>query len=207
VGRLTRARAGVVALAVIAATSAGVAQDAGDPSALVRQLRQFEPAIAVRTTPAEQRRADVYAKLRVLGSKAVPALQEGLTDRDVRVRRNVALYLSWAGGGYSEPAIDVTPFVPQLIVALRDADDMVIARSAQALAHPGAKAAVAIADLVRLLEDRREGVRIGACMGLAGIGPAARDALPALRRALDDPHKDVRHFAKRAIGKIEQPTP
>jgi HEAT repeat protein len=207
VGRLTRARAGVVALALVSATIAGSAQDAGEATAVVRQLGQFKAEIDPRPLPIEQRRADLYAKLRVLGSKAVPALQKGLTDRDVRVRRNVSLYLSWAGGGYGEPAIDVAPFVPQLIVALRDADDVVIARSAQALAHPGAKAAVAIADLVRLLGDRREGVRIGACIGLAGIGPAARDALPALRRAVDDPHKDVRHFAKRAIGKIEQPKP
>jgi HEAT repeat protein len=133
-----------------------------------------------------------------------------LTDPDVRVRRNVALYLSWEGGNYArhtDVVVDVTPFVPQLIVALRDRDERVVELSAQALAHPGVKAAVAVPELLRLLEDRREGRRISACIGLAGIGRAARDAVPALRRALDDPHKDVRHFAKRAIGKIEQPTP
>jgi HEAT repeat protein len=39
---------------------------------------------------------------------------------------------------------------------------------------------------------------------LAGIGPAARDALPALRRALADPTDNVRRFARRAIDRIDR---
>jgi HEAT repeat protein len=36
------------------------------------------------------------------------------------------------------------------------------------------------------------------------IGPAAKEALPALRDALSDPSPDVRRFAAGAIKKIEE---
>jgi HEAT repeat protein len=216
-GRLTLARSCCVALVLASPSVAGAAQDVSEATVLVRQLGQFQAEIDGRIDkrtgqpmPVEQRREAIYVRLRILGGTAIPALQRGLTDPDVQVRRNVALYLSFEGGNYAkhaDAALDVTPFLPQLVVALRDDDVLVIARAAQALAHAGSKAAIAVADLLRLLEDRREGIRIGACIGLAGIGPAARDALPALRRAQQDPHKDVRHFAQRAIGKIERAKP
>jgi HEAT repeat protein len=206
-----------LALVLAVASAACSAQEAPEAAVLVHELGQFQAEIDGRIDkrtgqlmPVEQRREAIYVKLRALGGAAIPALQRGLTDPDVQVRRNVALYLSFEGGNYAKHAdagLDVTPFLPQLLVALRDDDELVIARSAQALAHAGSKAMIAAADLLRLLEDRREGIRISACIGLAGIGPAARDALPALRRALDDPHKDVGHFAKRAIEKIDRPKP
>ena len=54
-----------------------------------------------------------------------------------------------------------------------------------------------------MLTDGDEGARNGACIALTGIGPAAKEALPALRTALSDPSADVRGFAKRAIATIE----
>jgi hypothetical protein len=48
------------------------------------------------------------------------------------------------------------------------------------------------------------GVRNDACIALKGIGPAAKDALPALRRILSDPSPDVRNFAAVAIASIER---
>jgi len=57
--------------------------------------------------------------------------------------------------------------------------------------------------LIKLVGDRDEGCRNDACIALGDIGPAAKDALPALREALNDTSKDVRQFAKRAIGKIQ----
>lgn len=216
-GCLTLVRSCCVALGLVSASVAGSAQDASEATVLVRQLGQFQaeidPRIDKRTgqpMPVEQRREAIYVKLRLLGGNAVPALQRGLADPDVQIRRNVALYLTFEGGNYAkhaDTALDVTPFLPQLLVALLDEDELVSARSAQALAHAGSKAVIAVADLLRLLEDRREGIRIGACIGLGGIGPAAREALPALRRALQDPSHDVRRFAQRAIEKIERTKP
>jgi len=210
------ARVSCLALLLVSGAAAGSAQDAGEARALVGQLGQFQPEIDGRIgnsgqrTPVEQRREATYVKLRGLGARAIPALRQGLTDPDVRVRRNVALYLSFEGGNYAKHAdvpLDVTPFLQQLVAALRDEDEWVSARSAQALGHAGAHAAVAVPDLVRLLQDRREGLRNSACIGLHGIGPAARDALPALRRALLDPSNNVRRFAQRAIDRIEPVKP
>ena len=155
--------------------------------------------------PAEQRREAIYIQLRALGPSAVPALQRGLADGDVHIRRNVALYLGLEGGNYAKHAsdpLDLKPFLPQLSLGLRDADERVQALSAQALEHVGPDAVIAVPDLLRLLADPSEGLRNSACIALAGIGPAARVALPALKQALSDPSIDVRRFAQRAIDSI-----
>jgi HEAT repeat protein len=183
-----------------------------DAAALVHQLGQFPAAIDSRINgstgrrqPAEEQRDALYTRLRLLGPAAVPALVRGLTDADVQVRRNVALYLGWEGGNYAKrmpQPLDLQPFLKPLVVALRDDDQRVKELSAQALEHVGPAAAVAVPDLLRLLADPSEGLRNSACIALAGIGPAASDGLPALRRALSDPSNDVRRFAQRAIDKI-----
>jgi HEAT repeat protein len=72
--------------------------------------------------PAEQRREAIYVKLRTLAELAVPALQRGLADENVQVRRNVALYLGFEGGNYAKHAakpLDLKPFLPELVLALR----------------------------------------------------------------------------------------
>ncbi len=211
---LAQARSSWLTLFVASAIVAGSAQDASEAFALVRQLGQFPAAIDPRIQsgtgqrmPAEQRRETIYVRLRALADAAVPALQDGLTDTDVQIRRNVALYLGWEGGNYAKHAaapVDLRPFLSQLVLALRDEDQRVKALAAQALEHVGPDAAIAVPDLIRLLEDPSEGLRNSACIGLAGIGPAARAALPALRRALADPSSDVRRFAQRAIERIDR---
>ena len=190
--RLKRESLFIVALAVTSPVSTRPAQILPEPSELIHQLGQFPAAIDPRIQgstgmrpPAEQQREVLYKQLRALATAAVPALQSGPRDSDVQVRRNVALYLGWEGGNYAKHApepLDLKPFLPQLVIALRDNDERVKALSAQALEHVGADAVIAVPDLLRLLEDPSEGLRNSACIGLAGIGPAARDALPALQR-------------------------
>ena len=202
-------------LCLVSAVVVGSAQEASEASALVRQLGQFPASIDGRIQsntgqpmPVEQRRDRIYIRLRMLAETAVPALQRGLTDPDVQVRKNVALYLEWEGGNYAKHApmpLDLRPFLPQLAQALRDEDERVKALAAQALAHVGSAAAIAVPDLIRLLQDPSDGLRNSACIGLAGIGRAARAALPALRRALmTDPSITVRGFAHRAIERIDR---
>jgi HEAT repeat protein len=212
---MSQARTLWLTLFLLASTMvAGSPQDASEASGLVRQLGQFPAALAPtiqsntgQPMPAEQRREAIYLRLRVLAEAAVPALQSGLTDTDVQLRRNVALYLGFEGGNYAKHAaapLDLKPFLSQLVLALRDEDQRVKELAAQALQHLGSDAAIAVPELVRLLVDPSEGLRNSACIGLAGIGPAARDALPALRRALADPSNDVRRFAQRAIDRIDR---
>lgn len=199
---------GVALIPHVRALSAQVPRDAAE---LVRQLGQFRAAITPgvqgntgKPVPAEQQRAALYIRLRALGASAIPALRLGLADADVQIRRNVALYLSEQGGNYAHAPqpLDLKPFLPQLLIALRDDDERVKELSAQALAHIGPDAVIAVPELLRLLASPSEGLRNSACTGLAGIGPAASDALPGLRRALSDPSNDVRRFAQRAIDEI-----
>ena len=212
---MLQARSSWLTLLLLAsAMIAGSAQDTSEASGLVLQLGQFPAALDPRIQsntgqrmPVEQRREAIYVRLRALAEAAVPALQRGLTDTDVQVRRNVALYLEFEGGNYATHAaapLDLRPFLSQLVLALRDEDQRVKELAAQALQHLGSDAAIAVPELVRLLVDSNEGLRNSACIGLAGIGPAARDALPALRRALADPSNDVRRFAQRAIDRIDR---
>jgi hypothetical protein len=85
---MTRALSCLVALALTSTIFTGFAQSSSDASQLVRQLAEFEPAlapgIAGQPAPAEQRRAEIYAQLRTLADRAVPALRSGLIDEDVR---------------------------------------------------------------------------------------------------------------------------
>ena len=212
---MVQARFWWTTLCLVSAVVVGSAQEASEASALVRQLGQFPASIDGRIQsntgqpmPVEQRRDRIYIRLRMLAETAVPALQRGLTDPDVQVRKNVALYLEWEGGNYAKHApipLNLRPFLPQLARALRDEDERVKALAAHALAHIGSAAAIAVPDLIRLLGDPSDGLRNSACIGLAGIGPAARAALPALRRALmTDPSITVRGFAHRAIERIDR---
>jgi hypothetical protein len=76
-------------------------------------------------------------------------------------------------------------------------------RAAQAIGNIAPYGAAAVPALVTMLQSTGEGLRNSACIELRGIGPAAKDALPALERALsDDPSKDVRPFAQLAIASI-----
>jgi HEAT repeat protein len=112
--------------------------------------------------PVEQQREAIYVRIRALGPSAVTALQRGMADADVQIRRNVALYLSFEGGNYAKhapEALDLKPFLSQLALALCDDDERVKALSAQALAHVRSGAATAVPDLVRRLEDPSEGLR------------------------------------------------
>lgn len=180
---------------------------------LVRELRELAAALgSVQRSDGtldtvEAQREATYSRLRHLGQGAMPALARGLSDEDVQIRRNVALFLAVAGGGArmpSEPKLNIQSCLTELIGALGDPDSRVRQLAAQAVGTIGPAAAPAVPALLRLLGDEDEGSRNCACIGLGGIGPAAAAALPALRKAaLTDPSADVRRFARHAIEKIE----
>lgn len=211
-------RIAIVVVALSVATF-GCSQSPGDQAAdrvqadrLVQELREFPAALGPekrsdgRPIPQEAQRRRLYVQLRELGAQALPALARGLTDPDVQIRRNVALFLDVvAGDWYAEvqPKLDISACLSALIAALKDPDGRVRGLAAQAIGEIGPRAALAVPNLVALLADPDEGSRNSACIGLAGIGPAATQALPALQRSLRDPSVDVRRFAQQAIDKIE----
>jgi len=76
--------------------------------------------------------------------------------------------------------------------------------AAAALTRIGAPAVPA---LIELLKHAREVVRMLAAGALGDMGPEARAALPALRKAGEDSSPDVREAAKEAIRNIESAPP
>ena len=210
----TRMAVSVVTLLTVLASVHLSGQDrpGGSADELVQQLGQFPaafPGVARsdgRPDPVEVRRTSVYHELVALGEQAGPALVRGLASPDVRVRRNVALFLGATGGRYwnvSQPRLNLQPFLDPLISAIRDEDARVRQLAAQAIGEIGPNAVSAVPALITLLADADEGSRNTACIALSGIGPAAKDALPALRAALADSAQSVRRFAQRAIERIE----
>ena len=183
-------------------------------AARVQDLRQFPAALPAtarsdgRPDPTEEQRRRVYDELLALGSAAIPALIDGLTDPDVQVRRNVALFLNVSAGTWNKSfgrKLDIRRCLQSLIAALKDTDARVRELAAQAIGSIGTDASAAVPALIVLLASSDEGSRNTACIALTAIGPRAREALPALRKALSDPSADVRRFAKEAISTIESP--
>ena len=78
-------------------------------------------------------------------------------------------------------------------------DGMVQARAMYALVEIGAPA---VPELTKALDSDNVSVRLMALNTLALIGPTAKDALPAIKKRLDDPDSDVQNRAKNAIEKI-----
>ena len=126
---------------------------------------------------------------------------------DVQVRRNVALFLGVAGGDWYDrgrPRLAIEGCVPALVGALADSDGRVKELAAQAIGATGAAGVPAVPALIGLMDSPNEGERNTACIGLIGIGPSAKAALPALKKALSDPSAAVQRFAQRAIEVIDQ---
>lgn len=71
--------------------------------------------------------------------------------------------------------------------------------SADALRRIGGPA---VRSLLSLLSDPDDQIRLQAVQILAGIGPEAEEAVPALRITLRDPNPLIRKWAARALGQI-----
>lgn len=133
-------------------------------------------------------------------SDAVPALARALSDPDPEVRDLAAIALRSMGPKASQA-------VPELVQALSDPIDYVRAPAADALGAMGAKAGVAVGPLAAKLLTKDEGfVLASVAYALGDIGPAAKDALPALQQVLTQ--RRVGSAAAEAILKIEgKPVP
>ena len=145
--------------AVLTVTMSGHAQSSAQPSdpghadQLVQELRQFPASLPATARsdgsrdPTEDKRRRVYDELQALGTGSLPALVRGLADPDVKVRRNVALFLNVVAGnlyGLSQSRLDIRPSLPALIAALRDPDARVREMAAQAIGGIGPDASSAV---------------------------------------------------------------
>jgi HEAT repeat protein len=90
----------------------------------------------------------------------------------------------------------------RLVEMLKDADEFVRQRAADALGSIGPNAAEAVPALAGALEDPDAVVRSSAAAALGSIGPNAAGAVPALADALKDRNEEVRQRAADALGSI-----
>ncbi|MGA6155931.1 fumarate reductase/succinate dehydrogenase flavoprotein subunit [Stenotrophomonas sp. NPDC087984] len=123
---------------------------------------------------------------------ALTALEPGATDaaREVRVATAGALGTLAPGGGRASAARRL------LTPLLRDPDVLVRAAALEALASAGCPAPLD-AEVVAALGDAAWQVRKGAATALSAAAPEL--GVPALARALADPHADVRKAAVLAL--------
>jgi HEAT repeat protein len=128
--------------------------------------------------------------------RALPALEAGMRDPDVRARRAAIDAVELLG----ERA---APAVPALRRALSDPDRFVRWAAARTLGRVGVEhAAVAVPDLARLSADPDLDVRQVAMTVLERFGPAARAAVPDLTRAAAGGEGTVRVVAMHALEAI-----
>jgi HEAT repeat protein len=154
------------------------------------------------STPAAARAAaaDALCRIGTDAAEAVPALRQALDDRsaDEATRTAAALAL----GNVGDPAVAA---VPSLVAVLGEdrAPVGLIKATAETLGRIGPEAAAGASPrLADLLTAKGSGVEVrrATAQALDRFGEAARPALPALRKALQDEDRFIRSLALHAIG-------
>ncbi len=168
-----------------------------DEAKKLAQRVQYLGKLLKHTDPVTQTRA--ARSLRRMGVRArpaVPALTEALQDDDPGVRLEVikALGLVSKENGVA---------VPALLGAVKEETGENQEAAFHALAIIGTQAHGAIPDLIAFLED--ENLRGGALSVLERIGPAGREAVPALVATLGAAEAAHRQAAAHALGVIAAP--
>lgn len=138
----------------------------------------------------------------------ISALLEAMTYDDVRFKAPATWKLIPL---ISEDAGQARAAIPILVANLRTEDAHFKQTTILALAAFGGEAHAAVPALVEQLGTQTTNtyevtpfiIRMQAASALGRIGPSAREAIPALRRAIGDPHSAVRRAAEYALTRIE----
>ncbi len=151
-----------------------------------------------------------------VSSKAVAALARVLKDHDPDLSATATVTMQGLGSHVAnavaaldkrerDETLDALAFAVTnggKVESRRDADNR-LAAMRMLVSIGGAPAQHAIPKLIDALTDPDVRIRRAAAETLGQFGPAAKDALPALRAALNDENNDVRLFAGEAILSIE----
>lgn len=152
-----------------------------------------EPLAGLLADPSVAVRAHAALALGQIGEPAKsagPALVKLLADPDEAVRRQAVAAL-----GAIRPGTDVT--LPAFVALMRDADPGVRVRAMQAVAEAGSEAVPA---LIKATEDKE--AAYWACLVLRELGPAAKDAVPALTALLTDARVEIRREALLTLAAV-----
>jgi HEAT repeat protein len=151
------------------------------------------PLVALLKDPSPTVRAHAAGALGQIGAPAKPAasaLVDLLADSDATVRRQAIRAL-----GAIHPGPQVT--VPLFVKLMDDADPGVRMRVLQTVAEVGQQAVPALIEALK-----NEKAAYWACLVLRDIGPAAREAVPALTGKLQDSRPEIRREAVLALSAI-----
>ncbi len=153
-----------------------------------------EPSKPTRQAPPDKGQAGAPENLLLEGLQvALPALQAGVADADVRARRAAIDVLETLG-----PA--AAPAAPALIKALADPDRFVRWAAARTLGATGpVESASAVPALARLLRDQDLDLSMAAARALESFGPAAKAAVGDLIKSLTASDAEMRKAAMRAL--------
>jgi HEAT repeat protein len=136
-------------------------------------------------------RAHAVRSLGQIGPAAKPAataISNLLKDSDATVRRQAVTAL-----GGIRPGPDV--MVPLVVKLLQDSDPAVQMRILQTVSEAGP---AAMPGLLKALQNEK--AAYWACLVLRDMGPAGKEAVPALAEKLKDPRPEVRQEAALALG-------
>ena len=141
------------------------------------------------------RRAGVIAlgRLGKLAAASAPTVRAAMLDASRSIQAEAAAALWQITDAHEES-------LPILLKVLQDHNAPW--EAAQAFERLGAAGQPAVADLAKLVEAAPGETQYFATLALSGIGPAAKDALPALRKLLESPDEDMRQVAKQVIEHI-----
>jgi HEAT repeat protein/beta-lactamase regulating signal transducer with metallopeptidase domain len=137
-----------------------------------------------------------YDAVRKIGDPAVPALREGLREKNRNVRRFAAMSLAgnaaWAAAA-----------VPDLFAALRDSDPYVRCDAVNGLGGVKPRPKEYLPALLQRLKNEDTRVRNATIFQLGRIGPPAREAVPALLDLLANDTPPLRQSAIQALRAIK----
>jgi hypothetical protein len=92
-----------------------------------------------------------------------------------------------------------------VVQSLKDPDPWVRAQAARRLAMVRPAPVETIPTLISMLDAKDVESRLAAAAALGSFGPLARDAVPALKKSLNDPDNSVSQIAGEALKQIQQP--
>lgn len=158
--------------------------------ALVQAMSDF-------SQPVREQAVIALGKLAPLSNSAVPTIEAALRAGPSKLSaRSAAAKTLWA----LAPDSDLPG---KVLLEELQCNEREPWAAAAVLAEIGPQLGV-IPQVIKALEDPCPEIRTFAADALAGMGPAAAEAKPALRRLLDDESEDVRAAARDALDAIQR---
>ena len=158
-------------------------------------VSQLTPLLKNTSTDARLAVARCLGEMGSDASAAVPALAEALGDKKWRHRDGAAKSIGMIGANPDTA-------IPALVAALGDSDNRVRGEAASALKAYRDHAAKIVPAMIAVLDDDDPFTVALVCDGLGGLGPKAKQAVPALTKLKNHPDFSVQQAAGEALKKI-----